>query len=107
MKSSRLFLPLVAVLLAFSLVACSQGRKSGGEMGGSETPGEHVGMGGEGGEGGSGEGGEESATQYGLDETFDMVRAGARLVLRYDAATETFTGTVENTTGATLQQVRR
>lgn len=103
MKSSRLFLPLVAVLQAFSLVACSQGRRSGGEMGGSETPGEHVGMEGEGeGEGG----GEESATQYGLDETFDMVRAGARLVLRYAAATQTFTGTVENTTGATLQQVR-
>ena len=35
-----------------------------------------------------------------------MVRAGARLVLRYDAATQTFVGTVENTTSVTLSQVR-
>ena len=35
-----------------------------------------------------------------------MVRAGARLVLQYDAATQTFKGTVTNTTGATLSRVR-
>ena len=35
-----------------------------------------------------------------------MVRKGARLTLRYDASTNAFTGTVENTTSATLAQVR-
>ena len=42
----------------------------------------------------------------GPGETYDMVRASARLVLRYDAATQTFTGTVTNTTSATLSRVR-
>ena len=35
----------------------------------------------------SGEGGEESGTQFALGDTFDEVRAGARLVLSYDSAT--------------------
>ena len=41
-----------------------------------------------------------------LSETFDEVRAGARLILSYDADANAFTGTVENTTDATLRQVR-
>ena len=53
-----------------------------------------------------GEGGEESGTQFALGDTFDEVRAGARLVLSYDSATNAFTGTVENTTRATLSRVR-
>ena len=40
------------------------------------------------------------------DETFDAVRGGARLILNYDAAGNAFTGTVENTTGNTLSNVR-
>ena len=52
------------------------------------------------------EGGEESGTQFTLSETFDQVRAGARLVLSYDPAANSFTGTVENTTNATLSRVR-
>ena len=58
----------------------------------------------EGGE--SGEEGEESGTQYKLNETFDQVRAGARLILTYDSTSNAFTGTVENTTNATLSRVR-
>ena len=60
------------------------------------------------GEGNLGEqgGGEESAKQLAKTETFDAVRAGARLIARYDADSGTFTGTVENTTSATLVQVR-
>ena len=46
----------------------------------------------------SGEGGEESGTQFALDDTFDEVRAGARLVLSYDSTANAFKGTVENTT---------
>ena len=55
---------------------------------------------------GGSEEGEESGTQYAPDETFDEVRAGARLVLSYDADANAFSGTVENTTGDTLRRVR-
>ena len=97
------------------------GGESGGEHGGgresSEGGGEH-GSGGEGGEGGGehgsggegseGGGGEEgsSANQLAPGETFDMVRGGARLILGYDAASNAFKGTVENTTNNTLNRVR-
>jgi hypothetical protein len=53
-----------------------------------------------------GEGGEESGTQYGLDETYDAVRNGARLILNYNAERNAFVDTVENTTSGTLRQVR-
>ena len=49
---------------------------------------------------------EESSVRYGLADTYDNVRNGARLVISYDAATDAFTGTVTNTTGAILSQVR-
>ena len=61
--------------------------------------------GGEGNEG-SGSEGEESGTQFSLNETYDVVRNGARLILRYDAGTNAFTGTVENTTTGSLSNVR-
>ena len=51
-------------------------------------------------------GDEESGAQYALSETYDQVRAGARLILSYDSAANAFTGTVQNTTGATLNRVR-
>ncbi len=49
---------------------------------------------------------EESAVQLALDETYDYKRNGAHLVISYDVVTNSFTGTVENTTSATLTQVR-
>lgn len=49
---------------------------------------------------------EESARQFGIGETYDHTRSGARLILSYDSATNSFTGTVENTTSETLPQVR-
>ena len=49
---------------------------------------------------------EESAQQFGIDETYDHTRSGARLILSYDSGTNSFTGTVENTTSETLAQVR-
>ena len=87
---------------------------TGGEGGAGEgAGGEGHGPGGEGGnEGGSegpesGSGGEEgSANMLALDETFDAVRGGARLILNYDATGNAFTGTVENTTGNALSNVR-
>ncbi|MCY4513836.1 MAG: hypothetical protein OXC69_01675 [Candidatus Tectomicrobia bacterium] len=95
--SMRLFLFLfltVAVIVA--------GCGSGGENGenGTESGGEH-GPGGEGAGEGSGEGGEESGASLALDEMYDVVRKGARLTLVLG-----FDGVVENTTDATLQNVR-
>ena len=54
---------------------------------------------------GGGEG-EESGQQFAKDEAYDHVRNGARLILAYDAKTNAFVGTVENTTNQTLSKVR-
>ena len=107
----RLAILVAAALLALSLAGCSSTGEPDSEGSGNEGLGEHAGedegSGGHDNGGESSEGdGEESATQYGPGETYDMVRAGARLVLWYDAATQTFAGTVENATSATLSQVR-
>ena len=50
--------------------------------------------------------GEEAGRAYALDESHDVVRGGARLILKYDATNNTFSGTVENTTDEVLQSVR-
>ena len=50
--------------------------------------------------------GEEPGTYLTPDQTYDGVRNGARLILRYAADADAFVGTVENTTGATLPKVR-
>ena len=52
------------------------------------------------------DGEEEAGTELALDEAYDKVRNGARLILNYDAQTNSFKGTVENTTDETLKQVR-
>ena len=49
---------------------------------------------------------EESSTRYGLNDKYDEVRNGARLVISYDSVTDAFTGTVTNTTTGILTQVR-
>lgn len=73
----------------------------------------HAEVGETGGAAGAGEGtetgagaGEENTNQYGVGDTFDQVRAGSRLIMNYDPAANAFTGTVENTTNATLKNVR-
>ena len=57
---------------------------------------------------GHGGDGEEDGTQFARDETYDGARAGARLILSYDAAADAFIviGTVENTNGSTLRAAR-
>ena len=73
----------------------------GGEGAGGE------GSGSEGSAGGSGAGSEEgSGVNLAPDETFDAVRSGARLILNYDAPSNSFRGTVENATNNVLGQVR-
>ncbi len=128
-KKTVLIGPVMAALIgAGVLVGCTGGtgpeeeRESGGvttsqevsERGGEGSGGEH-GSGGEGsGSEGSGEGSESgssgseeaSANMLAPDETFDMVRSGARLIMGYDAASNSFKGTVENTTNSTLTRVR-
>ena len=49
---------------------------------------------------------EESGNEFALDESYDSVRNGARLVLNYDEQSNSFKGFVENTTDSTLKQVR-
>ncbi len=74
--------------------AGGEGHGPGGEGSGSES----------GGEGGGGE--EGSRATLAPNQTFDAVRGGARLILNYDAATNAFNGTVENTTSNVLNRVR-
>jgi hypothetical protein len=49
---------------------------------------------------------EQSGKNYGLDETYDHVHAGIRLILAYHKASTSFIGTVENTTEKTIKSVR-
>ena len=55
-----------------------------------------------------GQGGEsgESGTQYAPSDTARETRNGVELILDYDSARQVFTGTVRNTTTATVTQVR-
>ncbi len=103
------FLAVLGVVLLLIFAGCDGGDSGSGEHnGGSESSegGEHS-EGSEHNEGSESEdGGEESGTQYTLNESYDQTRAGARLVISYDASANSFIGTVENTTGAPLAKVR-
>ena len=102
------------IAMAWFAVACVAATGSGEH---SESAGEHERAAGEhGGEHGDsaagerseGEGreGEESGVYIGADETWDAVRRGVRLILRFDPAADAFVGTVRNTTSAQLCGVR-
>ena len=123
LTTMRAFLigPALAAMLGVGvLIGCAsdtgigEGRESGvttsqevSERGGGESGGEHSGGGeGSGGEGSEGGGEEASAATLAPNETFDMVRGGARLIMNYDAATNSFVGTAENTTNNVLTRVR-
>ncbi len=55
--------------------------------------------------GGKGEG-KEDGTQFGLGDVYDVVKNGTHLVLSFDAKSNSFIGTVENTTKKVLRKVR-
>ena len=104
MNHIQRILATFAVMLAVIISGCSS------DSGTSEKPdsdksmesrGEHDRDGSE-----HGEEGEESGTELALNETYDEVRNGARLILAYDAQSNSFNGTVENTTDETLKRVR-
>ena len=48
----------------------------------------------------------ETANALAPDETFDHIRSGIRLIMKYDTASNSFKGTAENTTSNTLRRVR-
>ena len=58
-------------------------------------------------EGNHGDSGDESgSTEYTNDETYDRVRYGIHLILKYDASEDAFIGTIENVTERTAEDVR-
>ena len=52
------------------------------------------------------EGDEESAVQFTKANTYDAIRKGARLTLRFDPSANVFVGNVTNTTNQPLRRVR-
>ena len=50
--------------------------------------------------------GEESGKTLGLDETYDKVHHGVRLILAYHKASTSFIGIVENTTDKTIKPIQ-
>ena len=99
MRRLQTTLIVLGFTLLLTLIGCG-GASESNELSRSSESSEHS-LGSE-----SGEDGEESGTQLALGDTFDQLRAGARLVLSYDSTANAFKGTVENTTEATLRQVR-
>lgn len=80
MKKAKLFLTMVLSLLLISSLACQEND--------SESE------------------GEEEGERLKIDETYDSVRKGVRLILSYDETSSSFVGTVENTTSETIKDVR-
>lgn len=56
-------------------------------------------------EGGQGEG-EEDGTQLSIEDTYDVTKHGVRLILRYDKESNSFIGTMENTTSKKIEKAR-
>ena len=50
--------------------------------------------------------GEDTGPQLTINEKYDSVRNGVRLILAYDEKSSSFNGTVENVTGETIKSVR-
>lgn len=104
---SQTFIALVMALLigTFAPSGCVVGEQTHGDHG--EAHGEHGAEGANQEHAGTAEESEEeSGDLLTLDETYDVVRLGARLILEYSAEDNAFVGTVQNTTDETLPQVR-
>ena len=91
---------LIVLAAVMAAINCHGSPTAPSELHGSEGQGEAHGPEGEGGEPG------ESGTRYAPSDTARETRAGVELVLTYDSTREAFTGTVRNTTTATVTQVR-
>jgi hypothetical protein len=104
-------LAVVTIVLLIALTGCSQPETQADSKVATET--NHQGNAESGSESGEGKetpgdlsDGEESGQQFGLTDTYDRVRAGARLELDYDQSANAFVGQVENVTDTTLKRVR-
>ena len=115
-KHSMLNVLVISVSITFMAVVALSGCSNGSEMSQEESNvtgmdqeesnDDEMGSGEHGTEGENDGEGEESGTRLALDEIYDTVRNGARLILRYDSASNSFVGTVENTTENILRRVR-
>ena len=107
---SMMILVLVAFMVTAGIGGCAMGIESRGEHGaerGTASRNEHGAEDDTQDNVQAGEpGGEEAGALLTLDETYDTVRKGTRLIMSYHAPDNTFVGTVENTTGEALSQVR-
>ncbi len=86
MKKSRFLIVTLVSILLIAPLAC---RNTTGD-GESEGRGE----------------GEEPGVRIAIDDTYDAVRRGVRLILTYDSTSSTFVGTVENVIDETVSAVR-
>jgi predicted DNA-binding antitoxin AbrB/MazE fold protein len=103
MKSMFKLITAAAILLAVIFTGCfnKSGEKKLNELESLESErSEHSRDVGENGEG------EEDGTEYSKSDVCDVVIKGTHLVLRYDAESNSFVGTVENTTDKLIQKVR-
>lgn len=100
-------LATIAVSCSKEAVGTSGEGPEGTEFGGigGEGP-EGSGGAGEGAEGGGGESGNESGTLWDITAIADETINGLRLILEFDALTNTFSGTLENTNSAMVPQTR-
>lgn len=103
MKSFLKIITSLAILLAIIVSGCSNEPKSNKDKESVKVEsekGEHTRDVGEKGES------EEDGTQFGKNDVYDAVRGGAHLILKFDAESNTFKGTVVNTTSEVLSRVR-
>jgi len=102
-------LAAIAIMLVVVMSGCSSdsGTAENQDLTASRDEHSRDSAGGEGsGEHSAGGEGEESGTELALNESYDKIRNGIRLILAYDAQNNSFNGTVENTTDEILKQVR-
>ena len=86
MKTSELFVVILVSILLTTSFACNNEPADSEREGKSE--------------------GEEAGLRLAINETYDTVRKGMRLILAYDSTSSSFIGTVENVTSDTIESVR-
>ena len=103
MKNAFRLIAAAAIFLAVIFTGCSSssGDKGVKKLESLESEsGEHSRDVGEKGEG------EEDGTQFSKSDVYDEVKKGTLLILKYDAESNSFVGTVENTTNELIIKVR-
>lgn len=103
MKSTFKLITVIAVILALIISGCSSnsGDKGVKKLETLESErGEHSRDVGERGEG------EEDGTQFSKSDVYNVEKKGTRLILKYDAESNSFLGTVENITNELVKRVR-